>query len=160
MSINVRRISTHAQPGGVALESGQAPDAVVQPSAASLPSSWRSSVVLPAPATPVTTATWNLPVREAAVVSLASSASRPTNGSGSSGGGSMCAAGRGGQVSVTGAAGLAARAGRARSSSGDWARMSDSSLRSAGPGSMPSSSARMLRALRSAASASPCRPQR
>src|SRR5690606_23996874 len=121
---SARRISTQAQPGGVALESGQAPEAVIQPSAASLLWSWRSSVVLPAPATPVTIATWKRPVRAAAVVSRASSASRPTNGSGSSGGGSTGVAGRGGQVSA-GGTGLDGRGAGVRSSSGDWARMSD-----------------------------------
>src|SRR5690606_8353933 len=86
--VSARRISTHAHPGGVVLLSGQAPEAVSQPSAARTWANLRTSVVLPAPGSPLTSVTVNRAVLAAAAVSLLSSASRPTNGSESSGGGS------------------------------------------------------------------------
>ena len=53
-----------------------------------------------------------------------------------------------------------AGAARVRSISGDWRSTADSRARSRGPGSMPSSSASVVRTVRSASSASACRPAR
>ena len=102
--------------------------------------------------------TWAEAKRPAAAVSscavsAARSASRPT---GSAPGDGTSARGDG----VGAAWGADAGADRVRSISGDWRSTADSSALSRGPGSMPSSSASVVRTVRSASRASAWRPAR
>ena len=107
------------------------------------------------PGSPTTWAEAKRPAAAASscAVSTARSASRPT---GSASGNGTSARGDG----VGAAWGGDTGADRVRSISGDWRSTADSNALSRGPGSMPSSSASVVRTVRSASSASACRPAR
>ena len=146
---SVSSTERHGHSGGAPSSCEHRPTATVKPRRRACSARSSTSRVFPMPGSPTTWAEAKPPAAAASscAVSAARSASRPTGtapGDGTSA--------RGGAVGAV--SGGDAGAARVRSISGDWRSTADSSARSRGPGSMPSSSASVVRTVRSASSAS------